>query len=289
MRNLAVISSIVLFGFNAFGQSDTLNHVDDQGRKQGYWIIYGKDKPEKGFCDSCRIEEGPYVDDRKHGVWLKYHKDGETPRLKGDYINGRPDGRYFKYYENGQLKESGNFSRRKQRGATYIYYPSGCLAQEKYFNENGHEDGLVTYYFDDCNPEDSVCGTIEFQFDKKDGLIISPPPVTRGRFGFSMIHEEIAYGKDGNIVPKDTLNEIPDNGLPGVGGPEFTGGVRKDGEPLDPNGYNKLYNDNDELWMEGEFKNRRLWDGKLYKYDSDGILLKIEIWKNGKYHSDGDL
>ncbi len=28
---------------------------------------------------------------------------------------------------------------------------------------------------------------------------------------------------------------------------------------------------------------------KAYKYDSDGILLKIEIWKRGKYHSDGQL
>jgi hypothetical protein len=41
--------------------------------------------------------------------------------------------------------------------------------------------------------------------------------------------------------------------------------------------------------MDGQFKNSRLWDGKLYVYDSEGILLKIEIWKEGKYHSDGQL
>jgi antitoxin component YwqK of YwqJK toxin-antitoxin module len=55
------------------------------------------------------------------------------------------------------------------------------------------------------------------------------------------------------------------------------------------NGYNKLYNENEELWMDGDFKNGLLYDGKLFVYDKDGILLKIEIYKKGKYHSDGQL
>jgi hypothetical protein len=55
------------------------------------------------------------------------------------------------------------------------------------------------------------------------------------------------------------------------------------------NGYNKVYNDNDEIWMEGEFKNGQLWDGKVYDYDADGILQKVRIFKTGRYHSDGQL
>ncbi|MEY3844547.1 MAG: hypothetical protein RL293_969, partial [Bacteroidota bacterium] len=55
------------------------------------------------------------------------------------------------------------------------------------------------------------------------------------------------------------------------------------------NGYNKVYNDNDEIWMEGEFKNGQLWDGKVYDYDTDGILQKVRIFKAGRYHSDGQL
>jgi antitoxin component YwqK of YwqJK toxin-antitoxin module len=55
------------------------------------------------------------------------------------------------------------------------------------------------------------------------------------------------------------------------------------------NGYNKVYNDNDEIWMEGEFKNGQLWDGKVYDYDADGILQKVRIFKLGRYHSDGQL
>jgi antitoxin component YwqK of YwqJK toxin-antitoxin module len=56
-----------------------------------------------------------------------------------------------------------------------------------------------------------------------------------------------------------------------------------------PNGYNKVYNENDEIWMDGEFKNGQLYDGKVYDYDQDGILQKVRIYKLGKYHSDGQL
>jgi antitoxin component YwqK of YwqJK toxin-antitoxin module len=50
-----------------------------------------------------------------------------------------------------------------------------------------------------------------------------------------------------------------------------------------------VYNANDEIWMDGEFKNGQLYDGKVYDYDQDGILQKVRIFKNGKYHSEGQL
>ena len=62
----------------------------------------------------------------------------------------------------------------------------------------------------------------------------------------------------------------------------------KDGK-FDPNGYNKIYNANDELEQDGDFKDGRLFNGKMYVYDSDGLLLKVKVYKNGVYHSDGQL
>lgn len=59
------------------------------------------------------------------------------------------------------------------------------------------------------------------------------------------------------------------------------------GVPFKPNGYNKIYNDNDEIWQDGEYKNGKLWNGKVYIYDSDGILLRILIYKEGIYEADG--
>ena len=56
--------------------ADAPNATDAQGRKQGMWIIWGKDKPEKGYPAEGRIEEGPFKDNKKSGTWIKYHKDG---------------------------------------------------------------------------------------------------------------------------------------------------------------------------------------------------------------------
>jgi antitoxin component YwqK of YwqJK toxin-antitoxin module len=61
------------------------------------------------------------------------------------------------------------------------------------------------------------------------------------------------------------------------------------GAKFQANGYNKVYNNNDEIWQDGIFKNGVLWDGKVYEYDRDGILLKVKVFKNGVYHSDGQL
>jgi len=47
-------------------------------------------------------------------------------------------------------------------------------------------------------------------------------------------------------------------------------------------GYHKYYDDNKNIWMDGIFVNGKLKDGKLYLYDTDGLLDRIEIYKNFK-------
>ncbi|MFT4601950.1 MAG: hypothetical protein ACI857_002136 [Arenicella sp.] len=37
--------------------------------------------------------------------------------------------------------------------------------------------------------------------------------------------------------------------------------------------------------MEGEFKDGKLWTGNKCFYDDVGILLKIELWREGNYYS----
>ncbi len=85
-------------------QDDKINQRDVNGKKTGKWIYYGKDRPEEGYPMEGKIEEGPYKEDRKEGIWIKYHSDGVTPKLKGMYINNRPKGGYTKYFPNGKPK-----------------------------------------------------------------------------------------------------------------------------------------------------------------------------------------
>ena len=56
-----------------------------------------------------------------------------------------------------------------------------------------------------------------------------------------------------------------------------------------PSGYNTIYNDNDEIWQDGDFKDGQLYDGKVYIYGNNGLLLKVKVFKGGKFHSLGQL
>ena len=73
-------------------------------------------------------------------------------------------------------------------------------------------------------------------------------------------------------------------------------GVEADGVTFDPkdigeieDGYHKTYNENKDIYMDGEFKNGKLWTGKHYIYDENGLLERIEVYKDGKYVGNGVL
>lgn len=61
------------------------------------------------------------------------------------------------------------------------------------------------------------------------------------------------------------------------------------GQKWQLNGYNKVYNFDGEIWQDGIFKNGKLWDGKVYVYDCDGIFLKVKVYKEGVYYFDGQF
>ena len=270
---------------------DAPNAKNDKGQPVGMWIIWGSMKPEKGYPAEGRIEEGPYVDGRKNGTWIKYHKDGKTPRLKGEYVNNRPNGAYTKYYDTGIVKEEGKFYAGKQVEVFKTYHPNGQIQQKKTFNDDGKEHGKVTMWYPN--------GVKEFEYNKENG--VTTGTATR-YYPNGDVKEVIVYGADGTVQSKEEKEMVnpavdPDGGstttttttTSSPSAPSGASGKTKNGKKFKPNSYNKVYNDNDELWMDGEFKSGKLWDGKLYKYDADGILLKIEVWKDGEYHSDGQL
>lgn len=264
-------------------QGGEINTVDDKGRRQGKWIIFGKDEPHKGYPSDGKIEEGPYLDDRKEGVWIKYHNDGETPRLQGEYHNNRPSGAYTKFYPDGKVRETGVFDRNKYSGQLKRYHENGQLEYEATYNENGKEEGAVKYYYPN--------GQLEYEYNASNGVAVGD---AARYYENGDVKEKITYGTDGAIVdskPFEPVNpnvQVVDPGASSEQAP-LTTAPRTKGAPFKPNGYNKVYNENDEIWQDGEFRNGRLWEGKVYQYDEDGILLKVKVFKNGVYHSDGQL
>lgn len=263
-------------------QPDTLiNQTDQFGQKQGLWIYFGKDQPEKGYPDNGKISEGPFIDDRKEGRWIMYFADGKTKRTEGDFVNSRPNGSFIKYHPNGKVKERGTYSKRNYVDSLARFNEEGQLIYESVLNDTGRESGLVKYYYNN--------GQLEFSYQAENGI-----PVGKAirYWPNGDIKEEIMYGENGRIIsstgeiervneevkvvsPKDRQVKLPPK--PNTNS-EFK-----------PNNYNKIFNSNKEIWMEGEFKNGMLYDGRLYIYDEDGLLYKVEVYKEGKYHSDGQL
>lgn len=264
-------------------QGGEINQKDAQGRKQGVWVYFGKDRPTAGYPADGKIEEGPYKDDRKEGIWTKYHNDGETPKLKGEYHNNRPSGAYTKFYADGKVREVGVFSHNKYSGNLKRYHENGKLEYDGNYDEEGREHGTVTYYYPN--------GQVEFQYTANEGV---PAGKATRYYENGDIKESIVYGADGSVQKsevKEMVNpsvQVTDPGASKEKAPMIEQ-PRTKGTAFKPNGYNKVYNENDEIWQDGEFKSGRLWDGKVYEYDSDGILLKVKVFKNGVYHSDGQL
>lgn len=105
MRWILVLVCLVCL--NSYGQlkdytigprGDTLNAIDQSGRKQGKWVIrYDQVRGEPGF-----EEEGEYKDDRKEGAWRKYSLMGDLFGIE-NYRWGFQDGISQYFNLNGDL------------------------------------------------------------------------------------------------------------------------------------------------------------------------------------------
>lgn len=82
---------------------DTLNRTDANGLRYGLWNVYH----EARYGDGAFFEIGEFVNDRRHGTWRTYTKDGII-MLETNYYNGFKDGE-IKYYDRGRLVCRGNF------------------------------------------------------------------------------------------------------------------------------------------------------------------------------------
>ncbi|MEN9699176.1 MAG: hypothetical protein RLZZ301_374 [Bacteroidota bacterium] len=259
------------------------NRRNSEGKRTGKWVYTGKDRPHSGYAKDAKVEEGSYQNGRKEGLWIKYHKDGKTPKLKGNYTNNRPDGNYTRFYENGQVSEQGYFGNNGYKGPLTRYHENGQVAYKATYNNEGQESGKVQYYHEN--------GKLALEYTVKSGTVQGK--VLRYNTQGQLVNS-LEVSPDGTVSKFQQVQVKPSQTQPiAVPNAEIypprLANPRTKGLKFSPNGYNKVYNDNDEIWMDGDFKNGQLWDGKVYDYDTDGILKKVRIFKFGKYHSDGQL
>ena len=158
MKQLLSIFSLIIF-ISVYGTvraydpyqvdpvMDSLNQIDENNLKQGFWIFYGKDKRLPDYDDDQKVEEGRYLDNRKFGIWKKYFASG-TLQNEITYQNSRPNGYARIYYSNGQLKEEGIWKGNKWTGDYVLYHENGNKYHAFNFNAKGKREGTQTYFYE---------------------------------------------------------------------------------------------------------------------------------------------
>jgi antitoxin component YwqK of YwqJK toxin-antitoxin module len=280
MNSKAVLLFVIICFF--LNENTAQNKLDASGRKFGKWVFTGKDHPSSNYAENHKVEEGNFINGRKEGIWLRYHKDGKIPKLKGNYRNNRPEGFYIRYFRNAKKMEEATFIQNKYKGNCIRYYSNGVVAYKGNYNNSGKESGRIQYFHKN--------GKLQLEYLAKKGR---PFGTIKHYYRNGSLKYEIKLddtGEKESVVTYEPSLEKPvesmkDKSLrpPSIISPN-TRGVR-----FSEFGYNKVYNKNDEIWMDGTFRNGSLWDGKVYEYDIDGIIMKVKVYKKGKYHSDGQF
>lgn len=272
---------VSLFGVLSHAQvvGDSINQKVGS-RKEGKWIVFGKDQRDARFASNQVVEEGSYVKGRKTGVWTKYYANGKK-KSEIFYKKGRPNGKFKLYYPNGNVEEEGEWTNRLYSGSFKRYYEDGTLEQEKMFDENGKAKGKVTYYFPN--------GKKELEFTTSNGKETGKAV----RYYPNGDVKEVISFEDGEALDIENKKMVNKPVKVGTGikikqktSPKAQGKVNQAQKEV-RDGYAKRFNQNNDILMDGEFKNGKLYTGKWYKYDENGLLYKIEVYKKGKYVGDG--
>ena len=283
---LSLLLFLSLFSTQLWAQ----NQVNAEGRRTGHWVIKGAESSKPGYSDAAVVEEGDYENGRKAGVWKTYYPSG---KIKNEitFENGRPKGPYTTYYENGQIEEQGNWALNKNTGSFKRYYSNGQVQQDFTFNTSGKRDGPQKYYYENGQlmiegnwNGGKESGEVKEYFD--DGSIKAVRVYNEGKMDASRstfkeapvavaetaVEPEPVKDENDQVKTTAVVNQAEEK--PNIG--YFNG-----------NGFHTLYNKNRQISQKGEFKNGRMINGKYYKYDKDGILIRIEIYSNGEYIGDG--
>lgn len=244
------------------------NSKDSNGLKIGKWKYYGRDLPEYKYEDNRLVLEGFYKTGKREGEWIQYFKDGKTPSLIANYHNNRPQGMYRKYNGRGVLIESGQIKDNQYTGTISMFYDNGKLKYKGEFY-NGIENGGIVQY--------DQYGNIALAYTSFNGVV----------------NNQTIQSSKGNPIKKVDKGSQPKQKVNDKNRKneeiQTQENVYMKGGDFDPNGYNKIYNEQNDILQDGTFRNGKLYDGKLYQYDNDRILFKVKIYKNGVYVGDGQI
>jgi len=259
---------------------DTLNRVDEMGRKQGYWRLQAPQVEKPGYTDGQLVEEGQYTNSKRTGLWKRYWPNGKV-MSEITYQMGRPKGNYVTYYPNGKTEEQGVWDLDRNTGKFQRWHPNGKLAQDFVFNTYGVRDGEQKYYHDNGQ----LAVTVQVKEGREEGSMKRYTPEGKllqvADFDNGVI--DPANSRFIQPAPKADDVKVDPKAAPA---PVVTTEETTNAVLFRENGYNTLYDKQLRISQQGEFRSGRLHDGRRYSYDKNGLLVRILVYKGGRYAGD---
>ncbi|PKP20126.1 MAG: hypothetical protein CVU05_09785 [Bacteroidetes bacterium HGW-Bacteroidetes-21] len=268
MKLFILLSFLTLFSKVNVAQSDTINKLNENNEKHGYWIFYND--------NNQKVDEGKYVNGKKEGLWKGYYDDGKI-KQELTFKENKADGYAKFYYPTGIVSEEGIWKGNKWVGQYKYFHPNGNVSYDWSYSEQGKRTGVQKYYHE--NGKIMIEG--EWNDGKESGVLkeyddtgklIAEKNFADGKLDASSV--KIFNSSTQNTTENNSNNEniiVKENNTNQNSNVGF----------FDGNGYNITKTKDGKKDREGEWKNGRLIDGKRYHYDEEGKLVKTSIYKGG--------
>jgi len=282
---LLVICKIAFVQSSEIGSNDTINFTDKVGKKQGHWIIFNSVLHLPGYKNDQKVEEGRFVNSKKTGIWETFFPNNKL-KSRIPYTNNRQDGYAVQYYDNGNIKEEGTWKNNRWVGDYKLYHENGQVQQDFKFNAGGVREGIQTYYNESGQKiiegnwaQGKETGELKEFYDN--GELKSEKNFNNGSLDIASTKNFEAKKTVTNVAKVVVKEEV-------IAPPPVIVHEEKDnlGKPFNGEGYWKLFNSNKQVTKDGVFSKNKLVDGKVYTYNTDGILTRIAVYKEGKYVGD---
>lgn len=254
MKMLKVISCLLFIGlysainaqsFEIVYPGDTINRVDKNNIKQGFWKI------SRGMI----YESGYFLNGYKEGVWISYGVNGK-PSLLEAYHQGKLNGPCFVFDENGSLRNERHMKDDKMDGRNASYDKDGNPIMLRNYKKGDLHGEYLEYYEN---------GQIREQSFYKNGL-----------------KDSISTYKSENGEPIAIIH-YKDGNMQGTYNTYFESGILRSAKYYEENkaeGKFYEYFDNSRIKVEGNFKNDKK-DGDWIYYDINNRKIKVEKYKEG--------
>tara|TARA_Y100001934_G_C12377213_1_gene789924 strand:- start:2461 stop:3369 length:909 start_codon:yes stop_codon:yes gene_type:complete len=271
-NQITLLIFILFLSSSSISQNDSINKVDEQNQKQGYWIFTNQQKRLPGYKPNQKIEEGTFLNNKKEGKWIFYYRNG-NPKHILYYENGVPDGQATFFYKNGKIRETGTWRNNRWVGEYKQYYENGNPKNHFNYDDRGVKNGKQIYFHKNGNP--SLIGTWN-NGNETDDLAEYKEDGTANTERYKAGPKLDIKNKVDSLQVDSLISEKDSLALK-------IRKFKKPSEPIAPfdgNGYHEFKDKNGNTTKVGEFEDGLLVNGKIFKYDEKGKLTLTKIIKD---------